>query len=159
MRQNTAWTAFTAVAITAAIGLISQHGVKSPGGERTPAQTVSQQDRTGPAAETEMSLGPCANIESHLKSFLGMDDPRSTVVPSFCFDSSKRRATGAAQAEKTNRQQDVAMNRPPGRPFRLSFMIATLPDPTHTHFPLQFDRMSEAIQQGASDEGYVYDSS
>jgi hypothetical protein len=42
---------------------------------------------------------------------------------------------------------------------RLNFMIATLPDPTHTHFPLQFDRVSEAIQQGASDEGYVYDSS
>jgi hypothetical protein len=159
MRQNTGWTAAIAVAITAAIGLISQHGDKSPGGESTPAQAVSQQDRTGPAAETDISLGPCANIESHLKSFLGMDDPRSTVVPGICFDSSKRRATGTAKAEKANQQQDFAMNRPPSRPFHLSFMIATLPDPTHTHFPLQFDRMSEAIQQGASDEGYVYDSS
>ena len=51
MRQNTAWTAAFAVAITTAIGLISQHGEKSPGGESTHAQTVSQQDRTGPAAE------------------------------------------------------------------------------------------------------------
>ena len=159
MRQNTGWTAAIAVAITAAIGLISQNGGKSPGGESTSAQTVSQQDRAGPAAETDISLGPCANIESHLKSFLGMDDPRSTVVPRNCFDSSKHRATGAAKADKSNQQQDAAMNRPPSRPFRLNFMIATFPDPTHTHFPLQFDRMSEAIQQGASDEGYVYDSS
>jgi len=159
MRQNTGWTAAIAVAITAAVGLISQHGAKSPGSESTPAPTVSQQDRTQPAAGADVSLGPCAQIESHLKSFLGMDDPLSTTVPSSCFGSSKGKAAGSAKADKPNQQRDAAINRPPNRPVNLRFMIATVPDPTHTHFPLQFDRMSEAIQQGASDEGYVYDSS
>ena len=38
-------------------------------------------------------------------------------------------------------------------------MIATVPDPRHTHLSLQFDRTLEAVQQAAQDEGYIYDSS
>jgi hypothetical protein len=34
-----------------------------------------------------------------------------------------------------------------------------LPDPVHTHFSLLFDRLSEALQQGAQDQGYNYDGS
>jgi hypothetical protein len=38
-------------------------------------------------------------------------------------------------------------------------VVATVPDPLHTHLNLQFDRTIEAIQQAAQDEGYTYDSS
>jgi len=38
-------------------------------------------------------------------------------------------------------------------------MIATVPDPRHTHLSLQFDRALEAVQQAAQDERYTYDSS
>ena len=44
-------------------------------------------------------------------------------------------------------------------PPRTRLMIATVPDPRHTHLSLQFDRTLEAIQQAAQDEGYTYDSS
>ncbi len=46
-------------------------------------------------------------------------------------------------------------NLPPG----IRVMIATIPDPRHTHLSLQFDRTLEAIQQAAQDERYTYDSS
>lgn len=43
---------------------------------------------------------------------------------------------------------------PPG----IRIMIATIPDPRHTHLSLQFDRTLEAVQQAAQDERYTYDS-
>ena len=42
---------------------------------------------------------------------------------------------------------------------KLRFVIATLPDPLHTHLPLVFDHQTEAIQQAAQDSEYTYDSS
>jgi hypothetical protein len=44
-------------------------------------------------------------------------------------------------------------------PPHIEFIVATLPDPLHTHLNLQFDRTIEAVQQAAQDEGYTYDSS
>ncbi len=55
--------------------------------------------------------------------------------------------------KSTSRSQ--ARTLPPG----IRFMVATLPDPLHTHLNLQFDRTIEAIQQAAQDEGFTYDSS
>src|ERR1700722_12781220 len=50
-------------------------------------------------------------------------------------------------------------SQPQRLPPHLQFMVATMPDPLHTHLNLQFDRTIEAIQQAAQDEGYTYDSS
>ena len=47
---------------------------------------------------------------------------------------------------------------PGGLPEGIRLMIATVPDPRHTHLSLQFDRTLEAIQQAAQDERYTYDS-
>jgi hypothetical protein len=157
MRQEAGWTAAIAVAIAAALGVTSQHGEKSLGDQSAPAQAASQKDRTGPAGGVDLSLGPCAQIEDHLKSFLGMEDSQRTVVPQDCYGAPKQIVAGAANPP--NKVQHAAANVPSNGWIHLRFLIATLPDPTHTHFPLEFDRMSEAIQQGASDEGYVYDSS
>ena len=44
-------------------------------------------------------------------------------------------------------------------PAGMRLMIATIPDPRHTHLSLQFDRTLEALQQAAQDERYTYDSS
>jgi len=44
-------------------------------------------------------------------------------------------------------------------PAGIHFIVATVPDPLHTHLNLQFDRTTEAIQQAAQDERYTYDSS
>jgi hypothetical protein len=48
---------------------------------------------------------------------------------------------------------------PSGIQANLKFVIATVPDPVHTHLQLTFDRMTEAIQQAAQDENYPYDTS
>jgi hypothetical protein len=50
-------------------------------------------------------------------------------------------------------------SQPQRLPPHLQFMVATMPDPLHTHLNLQFDRTIEAIQQAAQDEEYTYDSS
>jgi hypothetical protein len=39
----------------------------------------------------------------------------------------------------------------------IRFVIATVPDPVHTHLSLFFDRSIDAIQQGATSEGYTFD--
>lgn len=39
----------------------------------------------------------------------------------------------------------------------LRFVIATVPDPVHTHLSLFFDRSIDAIEQGASSQGYTFD--
>jgi hypothetical protein len=44
-------------------------------------------------------------------------------------------------------------------PADIRFLVATVPDPLHTHLSLQFDRTLEALQQALQDEGYTYDSS
>jgi hypothetical protein len=44
-------------------------------------------------------------------------------------------------------------------PKDIRFIVATVPDPLHTLLNLQFDRMIDAVQQAAQDEGYTYDSS
>jgi len=44
-------------------------------------------------------------------------------------------------------------------PADIRFMVATVPDPLHTHLNLLFDRTIEATQQAAQDERYTYDSS
>jgi len=59
----------------------------------------------------------------------------------------------SANPKSTSGSQERTL--PPG----IQFIVATLPDPLHTHLNLQFDRTIEAIQQAAQDEGYTYDSS
>ena len=44
-------------------------------------------------------------------------------------------------------------------PAGIEYIVATVPDPLHTHLNLQFDRTIEAIQQAAQDEKFTYDSS
>jgi hypothetical protein len=45
-----------------------------------------------------------------------------------------------------------------GQGLNLSFAIALMPDPVHTHVSLAFDR-AKATVQGAQDESYDFDSS
>ena len=41
----------------------------------------------------------------------------------------------------------------------LTYVIAFVPDPRHTHLSLYFDRTMESIAQAAQDEGFTYNSS
>ena len=47
-------------------------------------------------------------------------------------------------------------NVPEGENQRILFVIATAPDPVHTHMSLAFDRTIEAIQKAAQESGYLF---
>jgi hypothetical protein len=136
MRQQLAWGAAAAVAIVVAIGISSQSGNKTPGTadngrrvERTAIQSKSAKNGT---------QTPCSDTLDLLEHFFLQTVP----APAVCGYP-----TSTAGTTK------------PDKDFQPSFLIATFPDPLHTHFSLLFDRFIEAIQQGAQDEGYEYDSS
>src|ERR1700682_1824622 len=40
---------------------------------------------------------------------------------------------------------------------KIRFVIATVADPVHTHLSLSFDRSIDAIEQGATSDGYAFD--
>lgn len=47
-------------------------------------------------------------------------------------------------------------NVPEGENQRILFVVATVPDPVHTHMGLTFDRTIEAIQKAAQQSGYLF---
>jgi hypothetical protein len=136
MKQELTWGAATAVAIVAAIGISSQSGSRTPAtmSNGRPAEHAPIQSK---AARNGIQT-PCADALDLLEHFF----LKSVPAPDVCGYPSP--GTGTVK---------------PDADFQPRFLIATLPDPLHTHFSLLFDRFIEAIQQGAQDEGYEYDSS
>lgn len=148
MRRDLGWGLTTAVALAAVIGISSQHGGRpeTEAGSR-PSITRTEPTKAGIANE-KFEHGPCVEIEKRLQDFLLGGDRTSLVAPSSCYEDQ----TSPPDALTHPDPMRAAAN-------GLKFVIATLPDPMYTHFSLSFDRMAEAIQEGASDGGYVYDSS
>ena len=65
-------------------------------------------------------------------------------------------------AAMVDRYLDVVPGQAPAHwklPAHTHIILATVPDPLHTHLNLQFDRTMEAVQQAAQDEYFTYDSS
>ena len=128
------------MAIVAAVGISSQSGSK-PGTNASAGREAGQTVVTSkPAKEVAPKNGAepqCADSISLLEQFFLHE---KITGPDSCYPV-----------------------RPPATPldpkFQTDFIIATLPDPLHTHFSLSFDRLIEAVQQSAQDEGYEYDSS
>ena len=139
MKQEVTWGAAGVLALAAAIGISSQSGTRP----RENASITGRRGQTG--AETKAGhphiRSACADLIDLFHAFL-LQDVRG---PAFCYppDESPRTAPDASQS----------------RNLQPRFVIATFPDPLHTHFSLLFDRFVEAAQQAAQDEGYEYDSS
>ena len=91
-----------------------------------------------------IETGPCPEIEKLLQTFF-LVDGKEIVAPASCYPDGKQLPPNSTRFSD--------------RVKHLRFVIATLPDPLHTHFPLIFDRSAEAIEDAAQDDGYVYDSS
>jgi hypothetical protein len=112
------------------------------------APTTQKTAQTSPGVDTKTSeafeSGPCSDFEKLLQTFFLLDE-KNVAAPDSCFPSLKQ------PPPKSTALQEEANH--------LRFVIATLPDPLHTYFPLIFDRAAEAIQQAGQDEDYVYDSS
>jgi hypothetical protein len=140
MKQELGWGTAAAVAVVAAVGISSQPGVKpggNPSAERQSGQTIVRSKAPKKGAPEKGTLPQCADSIPLLEHF---------------FLQQKITGPPACYAEKPSPT-------PLDANFKTDFIIATLPDPLHTHFSLSFDRLVEAIQQAAQDEGYDYDSS
>ncbi len=160
MKQETTWGVAAALAVVAAVGISTQSGSKAPAGaamSSTAAKSSgrSRTDKTKQTPAAKLEQPQCEDSIPLLKQFLLKEaiapknppDPDAIVGPDSCYALG-----GDGKLQKPVKDA-------PDLNFQPDFIIATLPDPLHTHFSLLFDRFIEAIQQGAQDEGYDYDSS
>lgn len=118
------------LALAAAVGISIQSGPK-PGAE--------EGSRRGNAIirQTQHKSSECDDLREHLEDFL---DAEGALFPTPC---DKGTATPLNSGSRAG----------------LKFVIATLPDPLHTHLSISFDQSTAAIQEAAQDEGYDFDSS
>ena len=153
-----------AIALAAAVGIGTQSsrttGEGAARGETTRkgAQSARLKPKSKPSSKSTQEskskpeLGRvCSDAEKLLQEFL-LTQPDSVAAAPACFE-------GEGSSPDPNAVTDLGPESLRARASHLRFVIATLPDPLHTHFSLLFDRDAEAIQQAAQDEGYVYDSS
>jgi hypothetical protein len=87
--------------------------------------------------------------------------PKETSCSEF-VNKGEKGATPGELAALVDRYLDKVSGSKPAQgklPPDTLMMIATVPDPLHTHLNLQFDRSIEALQQAAQDQHFTYDSS
>jgi hypothetical protein len=153
MKAEAGWGAAALLATAAFVGVTSQPGGKGVAVAPPGGGVASPVQRTTATQKTPFERGPCEDLEEKIQRFF-LATPEGIAAPDFCYDE----ATPASQAA------DAAKDAAGAKGLRASaaglrYVIAIVPDPLHTHFSLSFDRFVEAIQQGAQDEGYLYDSS
>src|ERR1700722_10874063 len=146
MKREYSWGIAGVLAIAATAGLSFQQG-----GSRSKEGASSQAERRGNVAAVHPQINDesserlaCDDIAKALHLFLNVD-AANVPLPHSCF-ASKEPYTDVHPHKSAH-------------DLHLKFVIATLPDPVHTHLPLVFDRMTEVIQEGAQDDQYSYESS
>lgn len=140
MKQELAWGTAATVAIVAAVGISSQPGGRpdaSSSAGKPSGQTIVTTKAPKQGAPEKGVQPQCEDSIPLLEHFFLHE--KITGPPS-CYEG-----------------QPIAT--PLDSNYQTEFVIATLPDPLHTHSSLLFDRLVEAIQEGAQDENYEYDSS
>jgi hypothetical protein len=132
------------LAIAALVGITLQTGTKQGATGRTEQVTSPPTPRkTLKDLETPELRPGCRSIEEQLQQFL---PAQGSVAPRECYelDSKTPKEIPKEIADRTS---------------KLKFVIATLPDPIHTHQAVLFDQFTAAIQDAAQDEQYDFDSS
>ena len=142
MRKEGTFGAATLLAIAAVVGVSLQSGPKpEPGGKASQAAAVTHARPAVPRRAEQPVLSGCGGLKDELEEFL---DVKDLAAPAECY----------AQGVTPPPQADLTQKTP-----QLKFVIALMPDPLHTHMSGLFDQFSVAIQEGAQDEGYDFDSS
>ena len=142
-REGGLWATAAVLGIAATVGVSTTKSTPPSPAKTAPKTTQSS---SGPKTQAMAALdkGPCPDLEQLLQTFFLVDE-KEIVAPNSCYPDEKQPPPNSTTF--------------PDRVKHLRFVIATLPDPLHTHFPLIFDRSTEAIEEAAQDDGYVYDSS
>src|SRR6266700_961431 len=144
MKREGTIGAATFLAIAAVVGVSLQTGPKQA--------EIGRTDRTVEAKRSKGSInnndshhvrGGCAGVLEQLEDLLAIED---LPPPEECLEPN-----------------DVHHDKPPEslseKTAGLKFVIALMPDPVHTHSSTIFDQFAAAIQEGAQDEKYDFDSS
>jgi hypothetical protein len=142
-REGSLWTTATVLGIAATVG-VSTTKLPPPSPATTPQKTTQSSSGPQNPAMAALDNGPCPDFEKVLQTFFLVDE-KEIVAPKSCYPDEKQPTPNSATLQ--------------GKAQQLRFVVATLPDPLHTHFPLIFDRSTEAVEEAAQDDGYVYDSS
>jgi len=135
-----------------------------PGGNESPATAGSGQSAAArnpgeiPEPAQQNLQAPCREINKRIAEFIinGLAAPESCKEHAAKEPAAKEPAAKKPAAEKPAKLSGIL---PPLQPPKVRYIVATLPDPVHTHFALLFDRLTEALQQAAQDQGYNYDGS
>ena len=131
------------LAIAAVVGVTIQSVPKqSTSGRAEPGTPLRRPPQTSKSAKSELGPG-CQKIEKQLKEFLSAKGP---IAPRECYE------LGPAPANEIPKEITEKTS-------KLKFVIATLPDPLHTHLAVVFDQFTAAIQDAAQDEQYDFDNS
>jgi hypothetical protein len=134
------WATAAVLGIAATVGISNtQPKPSEPASARKAAEPPAHANT--PAMKS-LEEGSCADLEQRLQDFLLVDESE-IVAPGSCYAGDR----------------PVPSQKLLGQAKHMRFVIATLPDPLHSHFPLTFDRSAEAIQEAAQDDQYVYNSS
>jgi hypothetical protein len=157
------------LAFTVAMVMFNGQGGSSTGSTNSASSSVgnaSANTKAGEAAPIDRGIcelrpgklsadhpcGPC-------KGFCPADDLLGTIG-SFFYRSSDAPPKSSANANRntscTGGDLQSHWNVPCEVRGKLRFIIATAPDPTHTHLTLPFDREIAALIEGAQREGYLF---
>src|ERR1700722_15158467 len=113
---------------------------------------------TGPSLQ-RTSDAPTVAAAQHLPA---STPPAKTSCSEFVDQGEEGGSAPGEIAALVDRYLDVVPGQAPAHwklPAHTHIILATVPDPLHTHLNLQFDRTMEAVQQAAQDEYFTYDSS
>src|ERR1700693_365171 len=134
--------AATFLAIAAVVGFSLQSGPKT---DTPKTDGTGLTRRSKPALQAAKNLPGCSSLQNELQDFL-----ETTSVPSPCSE----KVDASPSESQSNPDLDLVR-----KTSQLKFIIAILPDPVHTHLPVLFDQFTAAIEEGAQDEKYDFDSS
>ena len=147
---------------------LSGSGTQSVTQTRTAGSQASMEDVTNNlynACETDAdSTPPCSHCSPlcPAKDLLDLIEAHYGKPGDSKKDSThsgKQRTIAIRQGDKEEAKSYVLAehwNVPQGENNRILFVIASVPDPVHTHMSLTFDRTIEAIQKAAQQSGYLF---
>jgi hypothetical protein len=124
--------------------------------------TARQSIPDGASSAAQTSLPPATGAKKpvgkgKLDSRIGCQPLEDALQTFFLVDGEKIKAPDDCFEDKNN----LSDRKPEDwvRASKARYMIASLPDPIHTHMAAIFDQMMESIEHAAQQEGFTYDSS
>ena len=132
--------------LAAVVGVAVHSGSGGADSHTNPPNLAEKPPRSNRQLPQSKNFPWCDDILDRVTSFLEIRPPEEILVPESC---------------------EYQQNQPPpwqsadlaSQSSQLKFVIALLPHPLHTHLPVLFDEFTLAIQEGAQDEHYDFDSS